>query len=108
MSVRPQLIEGARDPRRVSEAQSIRVGLYEKLKLDGTGSEDCYPELRRILLPKLFGKSERVPNRVPEGVQEGMNKTRSAAIWQQRPTLEKLLAIFQTVSPRSTLAIHAA
>jgi hypothetical protein len=60
-------------------------------------------EVRRLTLPKLFGKSERVPNRVPEGVQEGTNKTRSAASWRQRPTLEKPLAIFQHVSLGSTV-----
>ena len=52
MSVRPQLIENGRDSRRVSEAQAIRVGLYEKMKLEGTESRDCYPEPRRITLPR--------------------------------------------------------
>ena len=52
MSVRPQLIEGGRDSRRVSEAQVIRVALYEKMKLEGTESRDCYPEPQKITLPR--------------------------------------------------------
>ena len=52
MSVAPQLIEGGRDSRRASEAPDDKgVGLYEKLKLNGTGSGDCYAELRRSPLP---------------------------------------------------------
>jgi hypothetical protein len=52
MSVAPQPIEGGRDSRRASlRPQTIRVGLYEKLKLNGTGSGDCYAvELLRIHL----------------------------------------------------------
>ena len=60
-------------------------------------------ELLRIPLPKLFGKSERVPNRIPKGVQEGKKGSRPAASWRQKPTLEKPPAIFQTVSPRTSV-----
>jgi hypothetical protein len=39
-------------PEGLLRPQTIRVGPYEKLKLNGTGSGDCYAELRRILLPR--------------------------------------------------------
>ena len=47
---------------------------------------------------KLFGKSEWVPNRVPEGHQEGTKRCRSAASLGHKRTLEKPPAISQTVS----------
>jgi len=61
MSVAPQLIEGGRDSRRASEAPDDKgVGLYEKLKLNGRGSGDCYAELRRIpLLSTSVNKGKR-------------------------------------------------
>ena len=52
MSVTPQLIEGGDTPEGLLRPQTIRVLLYEKLKLDGTGSGDCYADLRRINLPR--------------------------------------------------------
>src|SRR5215210_8684230 len=73
--------------------------LYPLVRGHAGGS--CNPELRRIHLPKLFGKSERVSSRVPEDLQEGPKGSRSAASWRQKPTLERPPAIFQTVSPRN-------
>src|SRR5215210_4713877 len=73
--------------------------LYPLVRGHAGGS--CNPELRRIHLPKLFGKSERVSSRVPEDLQEGPKGSRSAASWRQKPTLERPPAIFQTVSPRT-------
>src|SRR5215217_7068782 len=49
--------------------------------------ELCLGELRRITLPKLFGKSEGGPNGVPVGPQEGTKGSRSAASWRQKSTL---------------------
>jgi hypothetical protein len=63
MSVAPQHIEGGRDSRRASEAPDDKgVGLCEKLKLNETGSGDCYAELRRIPLPKLSEKPHERAN----------------------------------------------
>jgi hypothetical protein len=40
--------------------KTISVGLYETLKLNGTGSGDCYAELRRIhLLRRWVNKDKR-------------------------------------------------
>jgi hypothetical protein len=57
-------------------------------------------QLRRIPLPKLFGKSEWVPNRGSESGQEWSKESRSAVSYRQRRAVEKPSAIFQTVSPR--------
>jgi hypothetical protein len=40
-------------------------------------------ELRRTLLPKLFGKSEWVPNRGYESGQDGSKESRSTDSWRQ-------------------------
>src|SRR5215217_4708859 len=55
-------------------------------------------EVRRILLPKLFGNSQWIPNRGSESGQEGSKESRSAASWRHRRVLEMPSAIFQTVS----------
>src|SRR5215216_2275857 len=62
---------------------------------------DPASELRRILLPKLFGNSQWIPNRGSESGQEGSKESRSAASWRHRRVLEMPSAIFQTVSPRT-------
>jgi hypothetical protein len=43
-------------PEGLLRPQTIRVGLYEKLKLNGTGSGDCYAELPRIHLLETVWK----------------------------------------------------
>ena len=58
-------------------------------------------EVPRINLPKLFGKSDQVPNQDSGGRQEGVKELRSAASCRQRSKVEKPSAIFQTVSPRT-------
>ena len=63
--------------------------------------QDPANELRRIPLPKLFGKSEWVPHRSCESDQEGFKEPRSTASCGRRSVIEKPSAIFQTVSPRT-------
>src|SRR5215208_898644 len=60
--------------------------------------QDAVYRLRRMHLPKLFGKSEWVPNRDYESGQDGSKESRSADSWRQRCALETPSAIFQTVS----------
>jgi hypothetical protein len=58
-------------------------------------------ELRRKVLPKLFGNSEWVPNGGSESGQDGSKESRSADFCCRRSALETPSAVFQTVSPRT-------
>jgi hypothetical protein len=60
-------------------------------------------QLKQKVIPptdgeKLFEYSKGAANRDSEGRQEGTKEARTAAFCRQLPTVEKPLAIFQTVS----------
>src|SRR5215203_7317607 len=58
-------------------------------------------QLRRIHLPKLFGKSGWAPKEGFRRRTKGSKQSRSVASWRRRSTVERPSAIFQTVSPRT-------
>src|SRR5215213_9376689 len=70
-------------------------------KVDPNFGENPKGELRRTLLPKLFGNSEWVLNRGSESGQEGSKGVPIGRSWRQRSAVETPSAIFQTVSPRT-------
>src|SRR5215203_3221308 len=55
-------------------------------------------QLRRIHLPKLFGKSGWAPKEGFRRRTKGSKQSRSVASWRRRSTVERPSAIFQTVS----------
>jgi hypothetical protein len=62
-----------------------------------------FGELPRIRLPKLFGNSVWVPNRAYESAQKGSKESISVVSCRQRSAVETPSAIFQTVSPRTSV-----
>ena len=114
---RRSLVEGAHPddtpppahpPRRISTSTTSSDDLYASDRgraafpgLMGRIFRDAASGFRRIILPKLFGKSKWAPLRGPMSRKNGARGTLIVTLRYQKHANQTRPAIFQTVSPRN-------